>query len=211
MEVLTAEPLDSRSHAGFPLSVAGSRPGNRSARRGSLGQSQSANRSSFPDLAEALTAELKTWLKAGGQHRRSRAQEPSTLQAHRPKPGRLLRRNGRTLPERSLIDLRLTTEELEVHTEGMVRVAHPGHGMGVEFPSRTVEQRAAGGQSDQLLAPMSGDDAGTRYSPRALVADRANFESADQPTGKCAEDLEDPLLELLRRAPRCSRMNSSPN
>ena len=45
-------------------------------------------------------------------------------------------------PERALVDLCLKTEEMEVHTEGMVRVAHPGHGMGVEFPSRTPEQRA---------------------------------------------------------------------
>ena len=38
-----------------------------------------------------------------------------------------------------------------MHTEGMVRVAHPGHGMGVEFPSRTPEQRAQVGNLIEFL------------------------------------------------------------
>src|SRR5260370_14771447 len=47
-----------------------------------------------------------------------------------------------SFPEHCLCDLCLKAEEMEVHTEGMVRVSHPGHGMGLEFPSRTPEHRA---------------------------------------------------------------------
>ena len=43
---------------------------------------------------------------------------------------------------------------MEVHTEGMVRVAHPGHGMGVEFPSRTAEQRAQVGNLIDFCAAV---------------------------------------------------------
>ena len=66
-------------------------------------------------------------------------------------------------PESALVDLCLKTNELEVHTEGMVRVAHPGHGMGVEFPSRTPEQRAQVGESDHFPAKQSRRHAGVEH------------------------------------------------
>jgi CheY-like chemotaxis protein len=106
-------------------------------------------------------------------------------------------------PERALVDLCLKTGELEVHTEGMVRVAHPGQGMGVEFPSRTAEQRA---QVENLInflrsSPEAMPD--LIISPRALVADITQFEPAEGETSasdaNAEEALEDPLLELLRR------------
>lgn len=102
-------------------------------------------------------------------------------------------------PERALIDLCLKTEELEVHTEGMVRVAHPGFGMGVEFPSRTAEQRAQVANLIDFLRQGPAVMPQLIISPRALVADLAQFEPADQQTAESPEDLEDPLLDLLRR------------
>jgi CheY-like chemotaxis protein len=99
-------------------------------------------------------------------------------------------------PERAMVDLCLRTGEMSVHTEGMVRVTHPGYGMGVEFPSRTAEQRA---QVENLInflrtAPQSTLE--LSVSPRALTADLTQFE----PPPELADELEDPLLELLRRA-----------
>ena len=102
-------------------------------------------------------------------------------------------------PERALVDLCLKTEELEVHTEGMVRVAHPGHGMGVEFPSRTAEQRAQVGNLISFLRQGPAAMPQLIISPRALVADLNQFEPADQSGAEPTDDLEDPLLELLRR------------
>jgi hypothetical protein len=36
-------------------------------------------------------------------------------------------------------------------------------------------------------------------SPRALVADLTQFEPADKPTASARDEMEDPLVELLRR------------
>jgi hypothetical protein len=81
----------------------------------------------------------------------------------------------------------------------MVRVAHPGHGMGVEFPSRTAEQREKVGAMIDLLRQGSATPQQLSVSPRALVADVTQFERPDSHQEKSADDLEDPLLELLRR------------
>jgi hypothetical protein len=65
----------------------------------------------------------------------------------------------------------------------------------VEFPSRTAEQRAQVANLISFLHQGSSTTPELLISPRALVADLNQFESADQ----SAEELEDPLLELLRR------------
>jgi len=105
-------------------------------------------------------------------------------------------------PERALVDLCLKTDALEVHTEGMVRVNHPGHGMGVEFPSRTAEQRAQVGSLIDVLRSSPDKAPELTISPRALVADLTQFEHAATLAESSAaepEELEDQLLELLRR------------
>ncbi len=99
-------------------------------------------------------------------------------------------------PEKALVDLCLKTNDMEVHTEGMVRVAHPGHGMGVEFPSRTAEQRAQVGNMISFLQSTPNSAPELSISPKALVADLTQFVPADQTP---QDELEDPLLELLRR------------
>jgi hypothetical protein len=81
----------------------------------------------------------------------------------------------------------------------MVRVVHPGFGMGIEFPSRTVEQRAQVGNLINFLRQCSAIMLELIISPRALVADLTQFEPADKDTTGSAEEMEDSLLELLRR------------
>ena len=102
-------------------------------------------------------------------------------------------------PERSLIDLCLKTEDIEIHTEAMVRVVHPGRGMGVEFPSRTEEQRA---QVENLIRFLRGRPETTLelfISARALTADLSQFEPSEADREGSKEEMEDLLLELLRR------------
>jgi len=105
-------------------------------------------------------------------------------------------------PELALVDLCFRTQDIAVHTEGMVRVAHPGHGMGVEFPSRTPEQRAQVGNLISLLRECPESTPELIVSPRALTADLNEFERASDPTNEASDatrdELEDPLLELLR-------------
>src|SRR5260370_4929614 len=79
-------------------------------------------------------------------------------------------------PERSLVDLCFKTQEMEIHTEGMVRVSHPGYGMGLEFPSRTSEQRAQAGNLISFLRVCPQTILELNVSPRALVADLRQVE-----------------------------------
>jgi DNA-binding response OmpR family regulator len=102
-------------------------------------------------------------------------------------------------PELALVDLCFRTQDMAVHTEGMVRVAHPGHGMGVEFPSRTPEQRAQVGNLISILRSGPESTPELIVSPRALTADLTEFERASESTDSTRDDLEDPLLELLRQ------------
>jgi hypothetical protein len=112
-------------------------------------------------------------------------------------------RTDAPFPERSLIDLCLKTEELEVHTEGMVRVAHPSYGMGIEFPSRTEQQRDQVTDLINSLRSSPETMLALNVSPRALVADLTQFEhSGPRPDSSSEEpgyEMEDPLLDLLRR------------
>ncbi len=101
-------------------------------------------------------------------------------------------------PERSLVDLCFKTEEMEIHTEGMVRVSHPGYGMGVEFPSRTSEQRAQVGNLISFLRSCPETMLELNVSPRALVADLSQFEHDETPQLEAGEDMDDLLLDLLR-------------
>jgi hypothetical protein len=69
---------------------------------------------------------------------------------------------------------------------------HPGFGMGIEFASRTPEQREHVGNFIALLSSIPGTTPELSVAPRALT-------TYDEYAGKNeTEDLEDPLLELLR-------------
>jgi CheY-like chemotaxis protein len=155
----------------------------------------------FLDVPADTLASLKTWLHAAATSNGSNPDEvvPHCKLTDLSLGGCYVETNA-PFPERALVDLCLKTGDLEVHTEGMVRVAHPGHGMGVEFPSRTEEQRAQVGNVIDFLRNCPNTTPELIVSPRALVADLTQFEPADQKQASSEnEDLEDPLLELLRR------------
>lgn len=76
---------------------------------------------------------------------------------------------------------------------------HPALGMGVEFPSRTLEQRQQVGSLIDFLRSSPDAMPELSISPRALVADVTQFEPADKPAEPSGDELEDPLVELLRR------------
>ena len=101
-------------------------------------------------------------------------------------------------PENSLIDFCLKMKDHEVHADAMVRVTHPGHGMGLEFPSRTPEQRQQVENVINFLRSYPGAMPDLDISPKALVADLTQFVHAENAAGS-EEEMEDPLLDLLRR------------
>jgi DNA-binding response OmpR family regulator len=200
MEVLTAEPLERGAMLAFHFELS-----DRTLEIEARGEVAWANSNGqtgvrFLDLAETFSARLKTWLQAAASILGSEASEavPHCKLTDLSLGGCYVETNA-PFPERALIDLCLKTEALEVHTEGMVRVAHPGHGMGVEFPSRTAEQRAQVANLINLLRQGPSTMPELIISPRALVADFKQFEPADKTVPDSAEELEDALLELLRR------------
>ena len=97
-------------------------------------------------------------------------------------------------PRSSAVDLCLRAAGLEIHAEGLVRVMHPAHGMGIEFPARTEEQRKNVADFIEFLTGQPGATPQLEISPRALVASAVIV----SPTTNDENSAEDPLLELLR-------------
>src|ERR1051325_90982 len=154
----------------------------------------------FLDVSESVLANLKAWLKAAAVSAGASDEEavPHCKLTDLSLGGCYVQTEA-PFPEHALVDFCLKTKELEVHTEGMVRVVHPGLGMGVEFPSRTPEQRAAVGSVIDVLRNSPEAMPELIISPRALIADKTQFEPANNYGDGATEELEDPLLELLRR------------
>jgi c-di-GMP-binding flagellar brake protein YcgR len=157
----------------------------------------------FLDLNESIKTQLQEWLHSAASALRAGEDEtvPHCKLTDLSLGGCYVETDS-PFPERALVDLCLRTDEMAVHTEGMVRVAHPGYGMGVEFPSRTPEQRAQVGNLISFLRGCPQSMLEMSVSPRALVADLSQFEAAPDAAGATSEDeeLQDPLLELLRQA-----------
>lgn len=157
----------------------------------------------FLDLGESVKDHLHTWLLAAASiHRPGPEETVPHCKLTDLSLGGCYVETDSPFPEHALVDLCLRTEEMAVHTEGMVRVNHPGHGMGVEFPSRTPEQRAQVGNLISFLRGCPESMLEMSVSPRALTADLSQFECAPDAAGEAAQDeeLDDPLLELLLHA-----------
>jgi hypothetical protein len=97
-------------------------------------------------------------------------------------------------PERAEIVLCLKVDEVQVGAEGMVRVMHPGFGMGIEFASRTSEQREQVSGFIGLLTSKPGTLPDLSITPRSMAG---KPEANSNPNSE-VDDFEDPLLELLR-------------
>ena len=97
-------------------------------------------------------------------------------------------------PQSSVVDLCLKAAGMELHAEGLVRVMHPGHGMGIEFPARTEEQRKSVADFIECLTGNPGAQPGLEISPRSLSSNAPDLNH----DGASEESAEDALLELLR-------------
>jgi len=165
----------------------------------------------FLELDESTKEQLKSWLKAATTMLPSESAEALTqCKLTDLSLGGCYVETDSPFPEQSMIDLCLQTEGREVHAEAMVRVVHPGYGMGAEFPSRTEEQRNKALEVIDFLRTSAGTTPKLSISPVALVADVGQFECTPSECesaspGAPAEVWDDPLLELLRRGPSLSQ------
>jgi hypothetical protein len=204
MEVLTAEPQSPGTVLGFRFELPSGALMIEAQGQVAWSNPNGQTGVHFLDLSPTLTNELKNWVRAAAP---SVGAGPNETVPHCKLTdlslGGCYLETEAPFPERSLVDLCLKTEDLEVHTEGMVRVSHPGYGMGVEFPSRTADQRAQVGNLIGMLRTCPQAMLQLDISPLVLLADLTQFEAIDGQPSETAgemEDEEDTLLGLLRRA-----------
>jgi CheY-like chemotaxis protein len=149
----------------------------------------------FLDLDEKKRETLTTWLEA---HSHDALPEEVGAVSHCKLTdlslGGCYVQTESPFPQRSAVDLCLRATGMEIHTEGLVRVMHPGHGMGIEFPSRTEEQRKSVGEFIAFLTAQPGVTPELETSPRSLFAAEVDLKQ----TSTEGSEGEDPLLELLR-------------
>ena len=163
----------------------------------------------FLDVEQSVKAQLRLWLQAAAGTRGLPEESVSRCKLTDLSLGGCYVETDSPFPEKALVDLCLRTKDMAVHSDGMVRVTHPGHGMGVEFPSRTPEQRLEVSNLISLLRSCPESMLEFSVSPRALTADMSQFGHARPLPDQTVEELtsqdptteylEDPLLELLQQ------------
>jgi CheY-like chemotaxis protein len=145
----------------------------------------------FLDLSENLRSTLKTWVAANAPELPPEDPEPvSQCTLTDLSLGGCYVKTESPFPERSGIVLSLRVDDMEVSVEGIVRIMHPEFGMGIEFASRTSDQRDHVGQFIEALTSRPGVAPELSVTPRSLAALEAGSATA-------SEEIEDPLLDLL--------------
>jgi CheY-like chemotaxis protein len=196
MDVLVAKPLPSGAlvHFSFELPDTGTiLEGNAEVAWGSA-NGQTGLR--FLDMEPKIREQLGQWLTSHADEALPEEPDPvCQCKLTDLSLGGCYVETGSPFPQSSAVDLCLRAAGMEIHTQGLVRVMHPGHGMGIEFPSRTEEQRKSVGDFIEFLTSRPGATPELESSPRALRASAGEL----NPAPGADNDLDDPLLELLRR------------
>ena len=149
----------------------------------------------FLDMDEKMRDEMGGWLAARSHD--ALPEEPDAVSQCKLTDlslGGCYVETASPFPQSSAVDLCLRAAGMEIHAEGLVRVMHPGHGMGIEFPARTEEQRKSVGEFIEFLTGQPGSTPQLETSPRSLIASAVELSH----TSSDATDADDPLLELLR-------------
>jgi hypothetical protein len=153
----------------------------------------------FKDPTEAQLKTLRQWLK--GQLPEAEPDDPPVnCRLTDLSLGGCYLTTGSPFPRGTRVILTIKTADLEVHAWGLVLVAHPEFGMGVEFLQTTSEQRdrvhsmittlrANGDKSPEILVEPEGLDTS---SPNISAASANKFSAI----GAAATD--DTLVELFR-------------
>lgn len=148
----------------------------------------------FVDVAEGLRSTLRNWVAANSPEIPPDDPEPlSRCRLTDLSLGGCYVETESPFPEKSGITLCLRTAALEVQAQGTVRVMHPEFGMGIEFASRTQEDRDQVARFIEFLTSRPGTQPELLISPRSLLGTQGEDE---QPEG--GSELEDSLLHLLR-------------
>jgi DNA-binding response OmpR family regulator len=193
MDVLAAESPASFTELSFAFYLADSTEAIRG--RGTVAWARANGEAGvrFETLADADRDALTAWLRSTASGKSDGSAAPAI-------PGKLTDlslggcyvETGSPLPPATRLELCLKAGTREAHAEGLVRILHPAHGMGIEFASETEAQKQAVEEFLQFL--ISAPDSAPELSvvPRELLP-------REQAFAGLSDDSEiDPLLYLLR-------------
>ena len=194
MDILVAQPLPSATLAHFSFELP---PGTQVEGDAEVAWSSANGQSGlrFLDVPTDMRERLGEWLTEHAQQ--SLPEEPDPLSQCKLTDlsvGGCYVETESPFPQASAVDLCLKAAGMEIHTEAVVRVMHPGHGMGIEFPARTEEQRKSVADFIAFLTSQPGATPHLEISPRSLVADSEEL----NPQADNGSEFDDPLLDLLR-------------
>ena len=153
-------------------------------------------------VSESVRATLKSWIAAHAPDLPPQDPEPVTqCKLTDLSLGGCYVETESPFPERSAITLCLKADGMETQANGTVRVMHPGFGMGIEFPAHTTDEHAQVATFIGFLSSRPGTMPELLITPRAFAA----AEATDHSKSASSEELDDPLLDLLRRAESLSQ------
>ena len=148
----------------------------------------------FVDFPEANRETLCAWLGANSPEVPAEPEPLSQCTLSDLSLGGCYVETESPFPRQTKIDLCLRAAAWEVHTQGIVRVMHPGHGMGVEFASRTGDERSQVEHFIEFLTNQS------EVMPQLSVAPKSiDFSPQDGHSPSYQGALKDDLLQLLRQ------------
>jgi DNA-binding response OmpR family regulator len=146
----------------------------------------------FRDLAPEMSEPLKQWISR--QIMGAEADEPTVsckltdlslsacyLQTESP------------FPVRTRLHLMMKLPDLELQIEGIVRIMHPGAGMGLEFTQNTLTQKTSVEEFIQTLVSSTDTVPDLQVRPDAIDNTPSTYS-----TERIGDDQGDPLLTLFR-------------
>jgi hypothetical protein len=152
----------------------------------------------FTELSDGVRRSLKEWLRLKSGEK---TDPPIRCAITDISLGGCFLRTDSPFPIETRVELFLCVADCRFTTEGKVRVMHPEFGMGVEFASKTQEHRKLMEAVIRRLTLSPNPVPGVLVEPEGLDwgdSVETLSEGSSVPTLREREELEDPLLSLLR-------------
>ncbi len=190
MDVLSAQPLVESQLAEFHFNL----PDQSEIKV--LGQVAWANNNGqagiqFVDLTESQRIMVCNWLAANAPEPPPADPEPLTqCKLTDLSLGGCYIETESPFPPQTRIELWLKAADADLHLPGTVRVMHPGHGMGVEFFARTLEERS---HIEDFINLLTGN---SEVAPQLMLAPKS-IELHSQTPPSSPEGHDDELVQLL--------------
>ncbi len=157
----------------------------------------------FATLSDAVHQSLKEWLRlqSGEKH-----DPPIRCTLLGLSFGGCFLRTQSPFPAQTRVELLLRAADCSVKTEGKVRLMDPELGMGIEFLTRTFQQRRRLEQLIQRMTASPDAIAEVLVEPEGLDWDDTAADSGEAATVAPVEETDpDPLLELFRSGATLTR------